>query len=72
MELNTHLTQDSEKMKEDPGEGKAAAGPAAATASRQEVSQQISNNTCERNPGIASFQEFLLRPTLSPEDCSSV
>lgn len=31
LELSTHLTWDSEKMKEDPGEGKAAAGPAAAS-----------------------------------------
>lgn len=60
MELNTHLTQDSEKIKEDPGEGQAAAGPA--VASLQEVSQQMSNNTCEWNPGMASFQELVWGP----------
>lgn len=35
-ELNTPLTQDSEKTQEDPGKGKAAAGPA--VASGREVS----------------------------------
>lgn len=47
--LNTPLTQDLEKLKEDPGEGGAAAGLTSGltAAHTNEVSQQINDNRCE-------------------------
>ncbi|XP_074239538.1 methyl-CpG-binding domain protein 1 isoform X4 [Saimiri boliviensis] len=46
-ELNTHLAQELEKLKDDPGEGGAAAGLAKGlTAAHTEVSQQI-HDKCE-------------------------
>lgn len=42
---HTHVTQKSQKLKEDPGKGRAITVPAAA--SKQEASQLFRNNICK-------------------------
>lgn len=45
-EINMHLAQESENLKENPGEGGAAAGPAAAPSQRGEPTNKTRYELC--------------------------